>query len=154
VSAITGIPMHWLGNVDVMSNRSTADSLYETINNATVGDRAVWSESMWELMFKAQKMAIDAGLDGAPDKLDDNFDVKIPLIPFTKMLEYVKALSLVLSDNGISLADYQNMLPGVDPYTVRKNLKKEAEDKAKATETLIKKTKIKDPEEDEELEND
>jgi hypothetical protein len=34
ISAVTGIPIHWLGHVDAMSNRSTADSLYETINNA------------------------------------------------------------------------------------------------------------------------
>jgi hypothetical protein len=114
ISFVTGIPVHWMGWVDLMSNRSTAESLYETINNATIQDRNIWSESIYSLIIKAQEMAIDKGfLKGT---LNYDFEVKIPLIAFYKMKPLVEALSLAYADNAISIQDYRNNLPGIDPY--------------------------------------
>lgn len=146
VSSVTGIPVHWLGHVDMMSNRSTSDSLMETVNNATVNERAVWAESFYDIIVMAQELAINKGFKDAPKTVNYDFEVKIPLIPFTRMLDYMKTLSLAFSDGAISLSDYQNMLPGVDPYRVRQNLKAEAKAKAKAMETLINKSEIPNPE--------
>lgn len=115
ISGVTGIPVHWFGYVDLMSNRSTAESLYETINNATIVDRVVWEESFYEMFIKAQEMAIDNGF-GDIQTVDRDFEVKIPLIGFHKMHERVQALSLAYSDNAISIQDYRNRLPGINPY--------------------------------------
>jgi len=148
ISFLTGIPVHWLGHVDAMSNRSTAETLYETINNGTVNERSIWSESFYEIILKAQEIAINAGFKDAPKTVNADFEVTIPLVPFTRMLQYVQALSLAFNDGAISLADYTNMLPGVDPFRVKQNKEEEAAAEAKATETLINKTKLQNPEED------
>ena len=114
ISAVTGIPIHWLGHVDAMSNRSTAESLYETINNGTLVERNAWAEGIYELLIKAQELAIDSGLwEGF---IDPDFEVKIPLIPFYKAYDNIKALSLAFNDRAISMQDYRNNLPGINPY--------------------------------------
>ena len=147
ISFVTGIPVHWLGHVDAMSNRSTAESLYETINNGTVNERSIWSESFYEIILKAQEIAINNGFENVPKTVNADFEVTIPLIPFTRMLQYIQALSLAFSDGAISLADYTNRLPGIDPFRVKQNKEEEAAAEAKATENLINKTKLPDPEE-------
>lgn len=114
ISFNTGIPVHWMGYTDLMSNRSTADSLYETINNATILERSVWEEGLYMLCVKAQEIAIDAGYyEGT---VNTDFEVKIPLISFSKMREHVMSLSLAYGDGAISLQDYRNRLPGINPY--------------------------------------
>lgn len=42
ISSATGIPIHYLGFVDLMSNRSTAEDLSGTVSPATADDRATW----------------------------------------------------------------------------------------------------------------
>ena len=106
--------MHWFGHVDLMSNRATAETLYETINNATILDRCIWEETLFDVLVKAQEMAIDNGfLVGA---INYDFEVKIPLMSFAKMKDHIQALSLAYADQAISLQDYRNKLPGINPY--------------------------------------
>jgi hypothetical protein len=126
ISATTGIPIHWLGYVDLMSNRATAETLYETINNATILDRSIWEESIYILLVKAQTMAIDAGY--LPTAINYDFEVKIPLLSFGKMFELIKALSLAYSDEAISIQDYRNQLPNIDPYKTAKFIEEDKED--------------------------
>jgi hypothetical protein len=114
ISFVSGIPIHWLGWVDLMSNRSTADSLYETINNATIQDRNIWSDAFYSIIVKAQEMAIDNGFYEGTVNFD--FEVKIPLISFYKMKPLIEALSLAYADDAISIQDYRHNLPGIDPY--------------------------------------
>lgn len=120
IAATTGIPVHWFGHVDLMSNRATADTLYETINNATILDRTIWQESIHELIVKAQEMAINEGFHTGT--INDDFEVKIPLMSFTKLKEHVAALSLAYADEAISIDSYRNMLPGVNPYKEKQML--------------------------------
>lgn len=121
IAATTGIPVHWLGHVDLMSNRATAETLYETINNATILERSIWQEKIYDLIIKAQILAIDNGfLKGTVNR---DFEVKIPLISFSKLLDTVRALSLAYSDDAISIKTYRNMLPGVNPYKEEQFLK-------------------------------
>jgi len=124
ISATTGIPIHWLGHVEMMSNRSTAEELYEVINNATTIERSTWSESIYEIILKAQQLSIDNGF-GQLSVVDKEFEVKIPLVNFSKIFNYVKALSTAFGDGVISIKDYQNMLPSIDPYKTQKNIEKE-----------------------------
>lgn len=138
ISSITGVPVHWAGWTDLMSNRSTADSLYDTIGTATVRERTLFSEGIYDLIVKAQELYIDSG--GTDISIvETDFEVRIPVIDFSKFLETVKALSIAYNDDVISRSDYQNMLPGIDPLATEKALKVEKREEEKQ---LIKMTNI------------
>jgi len=127
ISAVTGVPVHWLGYVDLMSNRSTADSLYEVIKNSTIAERTIHAEAMYKLILDAQQLYIDNGGDKLV-KMDRDFEVNIPLLDFSGFLDRVRALSLAFNDGVISKFDYQSSLPGIDPLETNKELASEKEE--------------------------
>lgn len=53
ISGTTGIPPHFLGFPDLMSNRATADGLLEMMFAATARERTAWLEAYTELFRKA-----------------------------------------------------------------------------------------------------
>jgi hypothetical protein len=126
ISAITGIPIHWLGYVDLMSNRSTADSLYEVIKNATINERTIHAEAIYNLLVKAQELYIDNG-GTLFNKINYDFEVKLPLIDYASFYDKVRALSVAFHDGAISMADYRNEIPGIDPLETEKQVEKEQE---------------------------
>ena len=113
ITAVTGCPVHWLGYVDLMSNRSTADSLYEVLKNATTRERCRWENAFYELILKAMTMAIDDGI--ADIKYDPDFSVKIPLLNMSNFVDLFKGLALGVNANLISEEDARNFIPGIDP---------------------------------------
>lgn len=133
ISSVTGIPVHWLGFVDLMSNRSTAETLYELIKNATILDRQIWQTSIYFLILKAQELYINGGGEGLA--LNLNFEVRLPLIDFNEFLNRVKGLQIAYMDGAISLGDYRHALPGIDPLKTKRALEKE---KAEEENELLK----------------
>lgn len=123
ISAVTGVPVHWLGYVDLMSNRSTAESLYELIKNATILERQIWERALYCMIQKAQIMYIDFG--GTDLNLDNDFEIKLPLIDFNEFLNRVRGLNMAYGDKAISMDDYRGMLPGIDPLKTRRAIEKE-----------------------------
>jgi hypothetical protein len=59
VSTITGIPVHWLALVDLMSNRSTADDLGDITELAVSTERQIITSALRELVKKAAAMQYD-----------------------------------------------------------------------------------------------
>ena len=129
ISSVTGIPVHWIGWTDLMSNRATAESLYESINNATVFERTIWAEGMYELLVKAQEVYINSG-GSEISHVNTDFEVRIPVIDFSNFLNIVKALSTAFNDGVISKADYQNFIPGINPLYTNRQLEEEEEKNA------------------------
>lgn len=127
ISAVTGAPVHWIGWTDLMSNRSTADSLYETLKNATVRERSLISDGLYDLIVKAQELYIDNGGTGITEVTRD-FSVSIPIIDMTEFVDLVKGLSTAYADGVISKMDYQNSLPGIDPLKTNQAIEKEQKD--------------------------
>lgn len=127
ISAVTGVPVHWLGYVDLMSNRSTADSLYELIKNATILERQIWESSLYVLIVKAQELYIDSGGEEL-SKINYDFQVRLPLIDFNEFLNRVKGLQIAYMDGAISMDDYRNALPGIDPLKTKRALEREEEE--------------------------
>jgi len=128
ISSVSGVPVHWLGYTDLMSNRSTADSLYEMIKHATVSERTAWSRAMYELIIKAQEMYINAGGTELP-ALDKKIQVTLPLIDFSQFKERVQALSMAYADEAISIDTYRGQLPGVDPLKEDKAVESERKER-------------------------
>lgn len=126
ISAVTGVPVHWLGFVDLMSNRSTAESLYELIKNGTLIERQFWQTALFHMIIKAQELYIDSG-GTEINKLNYDFEVRLPLIDFNEFLNRVKGLQTAYMDDAISLDDYRHMLPGIDPLKTKRAIEKERE---------------------------
>ncbi len=133
ISAITGIPVHWLGYVDLMANRATAESLYEMIKNQTLNERLIIQEAVYDMILKAQELYIDSG--GTNIKLEKDFQVRLPLIDFANFLEKVRALKIAFDDEAISIDDYRNEIPGINPLKTAKAIEIE---RVKTTELLVK----------------
>jgi hypothetical protein len=126
ISSVTGVPVHWLGYVDLMSNRSTAETLYEFIKNGTINERVEWEKSIYNMILKAQELYIDTGGKELP-KLDPDFRVVLPLIDFGNFLERVRGLNLAYTDEAISIDDYRNAIPGIDPLKTARAIEEEKE---------------------------
>ncbi len=124
VSSVTGIPVHWLGWVDLMSNRSTAETLYEFIKNATIDERIEWQNAIHNLILKAQELYINAGGTELPG-LNPDYQVSLPLIDFGNFMERVRGLNLAYADQAISIDDYRNMIPGIDPLKTKRAIEQE-----------------------------
>ena len=102
LSGVTGVPPHWLGYVDLLSNRATAYSLFETVAAGTHVERLSWEKGMRELIRIAVRV-----LDGPPGK----FEVTMPLLSFQQFASRNEAL-MELHDRGlIGDADVHGQLP-------------------------------------------
>ena len=53
ISGATGVPVHFLGLPDLMSNRATADNLMELVWAATTRERQIWTGFYQEMLDKA-----------------------------------------------------------------------------------------------------
>lgn len=124
IASVTGVPVHWIGWVDLMSNRATAESLYDTLGNATSIERITWQEAIYDLIILSQEYYIDAGGTDI-SRVNRDFDVRIPVIDFSRFLQTVQALSLAFNDRVISKSDYQNNIPGINPLDTNKALEEE-----------------------------
>lgn len=147
ISAVTGIPVHWLGYVDLMSNRATADTLYELIKNATIIDRQIWENSLYNLILKAQEIYINNGGEEL-NKLNADYEVRLPLIDFNEFLNRVKGLNLSYMDGAISLDDYRNALPGIDPLKTKRALEKEENEEKESLKSMANNTPTEEFEEE------
>ena len=78
------------------------------------------------MIMKAQELHIDAGGNGI-SKLNYDFEVRLPLIDFAEFLNRVKGLQIAYMDEAISIDDYRNMLPGIDPLKTKRALENEEE---------------------------
>lgn len=125
ISAVTAVPVHWLGHTDLMSNRATADDLYQTISNGTSRERTLIAEGLYELIVKAQTLYIDAGGTELKE-VNKNFTVSIPSVDYGKFESMVRALSLAYSDKIISADDYRSFIPGIDQLKTKTALAEQA----------------------------
>lgn len=121
ISSVTAVPVHWLGHTDLMSNRATADDLYQTISNGTSRERVLIAEGLYELIVKAQGMYIDAGGTDIM-AVNRDFTVTIPSVDYGRFESMVRGLSLAYGDKIISADDYRAFIPGIDPLETKKAL--------------------------------
>ena len=102
LSGVSGVPPHWLGYVDLLSNRATAYSLFETVAAGTHVERLSWEQGLHDLIRIAVRV-----LDGPPG----GFTVTMPLLSFQQFAARNAAL-LDLHDRGlIGDADVHGQLP-------------------------------------------
>lgn len=148
ISSTTGLPVHWIGWADLMNNRATADSLYETISNATSRERTIIAGGFRALLIDAQRVYIDSG-GTMISTVDENISVSIPVVDRSKFLELVRGLSIAFGDEAISMADYRGALPGINPMETERQIRAE-----QAAADPLKKTEFPEPDGSEEDEGE
>lgn len=125
VSGITGIPVIFLGPVDLPSNRATAQEQPEMINAATLISRESWEASLVKEIKIAAEMLSEATLIAIPT---DDIQVRIP---FTNM-SWLSLISTFWSNLGlaevVSKETIREMIPVIDPAKEKKRFDAEKED--------------------------
>jgi hypothetical protein len=127
ISAMTGIPIHWLAWPDLMSNRATAENLMEAVKAATQMERLIWEEAFEELLYKALIMSVDAGK--APNAAIDDFEVRLPFISIAEIKAIVGALGGLVDKRYVSIETLQSKIPGIDPAIEKDRLAIQQEEK-------------------------
>lgn len=124
ISGVTGIPVHFLGLPDLMSNRSTSTDLFEMIIASTNRERKTWVGVYEELFKAAIKIANDQfglGLNV------DCISCDIPQITSEKLKELTEVWLPLYRDNVIDLDYFLSMIPNADPDRMKKAVELEAQ---------------------------
>lgn len=143
ISGVTGIPVHFLGLPDLMSNRSTSTDMFELIVASTNKERKTWIGT-WEEVFKL-------AMQMSNDTFGTTFNTEavscdIPHITSAKLKELVEIWLPLFSQNVIDLDFMLSMIPDADPDRI----KKANAEAAKQMLDLMKSRETQDPNEPEE----
>ncbi len=111
ISGATGIAVHFLGFVDLMSNRSTADSLGEPVEIASMADITLWHGFYESLFNKAIRMR-NKHLE---NKLDEG-KVKPKMLPVTdRQWGLIEKVWIPMAKDGIVTPEaVRRQIPGFD----------------------------------------
>ncbi len=125
ISGSTGVPVHFLGHPELLSNRATAENLLELIELSTGKERKVWIGTYEELFQKAIVMYNDAFRSNLnPMAIDAE-------IPFTssQSLKIIKDVYLPMYTEGaMSLQQLLSYLSELDADQEVDRIKKDKED--------------------------
>jgi len=112
ISGETGIPVHFLGLPELMSNRATAENMMEMIKAATTKNREIWKGAYEELIRKAIIMYNET--EKKTPLNPDNFSIKIPMIT-KEHWDHLEKIYLPAAVAGkISDEAFQEQIPGFD----------------------------------------
>ena len=136
ISGNTGIPVHFLGFVDLMSNRSTAEDLINMINAATTKERQIWIGVYEEVIKKAMTMwnnAAEKGMSKEKQLDPDKIKVDIPIITKVHYDRLEKIFLPACVAGKISDEAFLAMIPGLD---VKAELERKKEKEKSEVESL------------------
>lgn len=137
ISGATGVPVHFLGLPDLMSNRAVAENLMELIYASTSKERHIWIGAYEEMFHKILEMANNE-LNGGYDA--NAIGVEIPFVTAEKMKELAEIWLPIYSSGAISLDFFLSKIPGLDV---------EEENKKQEQSPLLEKLKKKEKKEKE-----
>lgn len=112
ISGTTGVPVHFLGLPDLMSNRATAENLMELVSASTLKERRIWVGAYEEMFSKALAMANEHFQGGFDSKA---VEVSIPFITQAHMDELSATWLPLYTSSAISLETFLSKVPDVDP---------------------------------------
>lgn len=143
ISGTTGIPIHYLGLLDLLKNRATGDNTRELVMAATAREREIWLGAYQELIEKAMVLFNENAYAqmSTAKKLDPSkVRVEIPEIT-QEHWDHIEKVLIPAATGGIISKEYvASQIPGVDMETEaeRKETREaaEAEAEQKAMEAL------------------
>lgn len=116
ISGTTGVPIHYLGLLDLLRNRATGDNTRELVMAATTRERAIWVGAFEELLEKAMAMFnAKTGREQKSTKLDfEKIGVEIPLISQDHWANLQNVLIPAFTAGIVSKEFVASQIPGVD----------------------------------------
>lgn len=130
ISGATGVPVHFLGLPDLLSNRATAENLMQLVVAATSKERQIWKGVYSELLTKAMTIYNEKVLAQKTKKLDPTkIGVEIPLTMESEWLHFEKVWLPLWLGGKITDELALSKLPGCDAKAEmeRQNSNKESE---------------------------
>lgn len=143
ISGATGVPVHFLGYPELMSNRAVSTDLFEFINASTNKERSIWTGFYEELFYKALMMAQQFQTGYDPDK--NAIKAQILQVTEAKMRELVEVWLPLLNANAIDLDYMLSKIPDADPDKIKNS----AEESALKMMESLKNQEVSQPEEEE-----
>ena len=125
ISAITGIPVHFLGMPDLMSNRATAESLFELVYATSNKPRRIWEGFYQELYEKLLAIYVTLGKSVDPESVT----VSIPFFTKEQFDQLVNVWLPVWREGGLSLETFLSKVPDIDPEEEKKKIDKIEDEK-------------------------
>jgi len=116
ISGTTGVPVHFLGLPDLLSNRATADNLMQLIYSSTRKERTTWIGAYEEIISKSMAIYNDQmGIAQKTSKLDSRkIKVDIPFISEEHWAHLEKVLLPAVLGGKISDELFLSLIPGID----------------------------------------
>jgi len=118
IGSVTGLPVHWLSLVDLMSNRSTAEALGDVTDMAVSTERKIIFDGFNELLRKSIDMY---NSERQMTKIaNDMFEIK-PNIISEEQWKHLKEVFVELTKNNkFPLHELYKLIPGVNADEVYK----------------------------------
>ena len=135
ISGNTGVPVHFLGFPELMSNRSTADTLFDMVAASTHRERRIWASFYTELFDRALELANAELKTGFRTGL---IKAEIPELSSKTMLELKENWLPLFEAQALSLETLLSKVPDLDdPSAELKRIQKAAgEAAAQALEAM------------------
>lgn len=119
ISGTTGVPIHYLGLLDLLKNRATGDNTRELVMASTTRDRAIWLAAFNELVEKSMRLynekAGTAQKSTEGGRLDpEKVGVTIPLITQDHWTNIQNVLIPAVTAGIVSKEFVAEQIPGVD----------------------------------------
>jgi hypothetical protein len=139
ISGTTGIPIHYLGLLDLLKNRATGDNTRELVMAATTREREIWIGAFEELLQKAMefynKQTGGAQKSEEGGRLDPSkIGIEIPLVSQDHWANLQNVLIPAALGGIISNEYVASQIPGIDLESeaeLREEREKKEEEQAK-----------------------
>lgn len=112
ISGTTGIPVHFLGLLDLLKNRATGDNTRELVIAGTEKERTIWKGTYKELIEKAMIMYNEKSQRTALDP--NKLKVDISVYTEAQWAHVEKVLIPIYLAGGLSLQTLLSNIPGID----------------------------------------
>ena len=122
ISGATGIPVHFLGLPDLMSNRSTSTDLFEMIIASTSRETRTWIGCYEEVFTKVLAMS---NVEFGTNFVTDAISCSIPNVTANKLKELAEVWLPLYVQDAISLEYFISKIPGTTPEEMAKQLERE-----------------------------
>jgi hypothetical protein len=119
VSGVVGIPVHFLGLPDLMSNRSTSTDMFEMIIASTNRERKTWI-GLYEEVFNSALMK--SNMEFQSTFKEGVVSCDIPQVTAEKLRALSEVWLPLFQANVIDLDYMLSMIPNADPVRMKENL--------------------------------
>ena len=112
ISGATGVPVHFLGLPDLMSNRATADNLMELVASSTRKEREIWVGTYEQIIEKAASIW---NANSAMTPVDSSLvKVSIPAVAPETWKRLTDVWLPLYTADAISKQTFLEQVPGID----------------------------------------